>query len=280
MCLPSASFFQHAVDLGHLTVTAHSDAFGSHRFRTETGAREQRDAWTSEELVKLFGSPVWAGHDPSYRIRPGSLITRDAKFWLPLLALYHGGRLEEFADLYRKDIICEGGVWAMRITPSLVAGEDEGDEPRERRLKTKNSKRTVPVHTELIRMGFVRYVKATAPLPRDPVFPDVLPQGAGGKRGPRVTRWFAEYRKAVDVYRVGVGMHAFRHVAITRLRNVITDWQQERHLNYVMGHATDTGEGGGRYDKGPGLKAVAATLALLRYPELDLSHLYEADGSR
>jgi hypothetical protein len=47
----------------------------------------------------------------------------------------------------------------------------------------------------------------------------------------------------------------------------------------MMGHARSGGEGRERYDKGPGLKAAAETLALLRYPEVDLSHLYpEADA--
>jgi hypothetical protein len=42
----------------------------------------------------------------------------------------------------------------------------------------------------------------------------------------------------------------------------------------MLGHSLGGGEGGMRYDKGPGFKAAAATLTLLRYPEIDLSHLY------
>ncbi len=72
-------------------------------------------------------------------------------------------------------------------------------------------------------------------------------------------------------------MHAFRHTANTRLRDVMRDEQHKRHINYMLGHTAEGGgEGGVRYDKGPGLKAAAQTLALLRYPELDLSHLYVA----
>jgi len=45
----------------------------------------------------------------------------------------------------------------------------------------------------------------------------------------------------------------------------------------MFGHApTGAGvtEGDLRYDKGPGLRMAAATLALLQYPALDVSHLY------
>lgn len=76
------------------------------------------------------------------------------------------------------------------------------------------------------------------------------------------------------MYRQGVGMHAFRSTAITRLSDRITDWQQQRHRDYLMGHARQGSEGDQRYDKGPGLAAAAATLELLRFPEVNLSHLY------
>ena len=70
-----------------------------------------------------------------------------------------------------------------------------------RRLKNKGAKRTVALHPEILLMGFVAYVRRTAPRPDDPLFPDIRPQGKDGKRGPRITRWFVEYRKAIEVYR-------------------------------------------------------------------------------
>ena len=280
-----AQFLQFAVDHGHLTVSAHTDLLGKHRFRTEEGARDQRDVWTPEELKALFGSPIWTGCHPYFRAEAGNEIIRDAKFWLPLLALFQGARLEEFADLYRRDVICDNGIWAVNITPSvadLAGAAAEGEKTagkHKRRLKTANAKRTVALHPEIIKIGFIAYVEATAPNPADPLFPDIEPQGKDGKRGPRITRWFGEYRKKLNLFRPGVAMHAFRHGANTRLRDMITDWQQERHLNYMFGHATGAGQGAERYDKGPGLTAAAATLALLRYPEIDLSHLRKETGA-
>ena len=123
-------------------------------------------------------------------------------------------------------------------------------------------------------MGFLEYVQQQ--LSDGPLFPDLAPQGADGKRGPRITRWFGRYRQTIKVYREGVGMHAFRHTANTRLRDVAKDAQQSRHISYMLAHSQNGGEGSERYDKGPGLKAAAETLALLTYPEMDLSHLYVA----
>ena len=94
-----SQFFQFAVDQGELTVAARSELVENHRFRGGGPAREQRDAWAPEDLRALFKTPIWTGSHPTVRSRAGSEIIRDAKFWLPILALYHGARLEEFADL-------------------------------------------------------------------------------------------------------------------------------------------------------------------------------------
>lgn len=186
---------------------------------------------------------------------------KDAKYWLPLLALYQGARLEEFADMRRKDIAEKEGIWTASIADD------------ERRLKTVNSRRLIPLHADVLRLGFVSYVEQVAPRPDDPLFPDLEPQGPDGKRGPGFTRDFVYYRRAIGVYRKGVGMHAFRHTANTRLRDAIERFWQERHVAYLLGHSQGGGEGRDRYGKGPGLRAVAETLRLLKYPEVRITHI-------
>lgn len=256
-------FFKFCLDRGLISKAQRSELTEEHEFAGNAApARQQRDAWKPEELTALFASPVWTGSHPFFRSQPGTTMIRDAKFWLPLLALFHGCRLEEFADLYRHDMGREGPTPFVRITDT------------ERDLKNDNAKRIVPLHPEIIRLGFLEYVERIAPEPSDPLFPDIKPQGPDRKRGPRVTRWFVNYRKEIGLYREGVAMHAFRHTANTRLRDRINDYQQERHVTYLFGHSQGGGEGRERYDKGPGLKALAETLSLLEYPELDLSRLH------
>jgi hypothetical protein len=108
--------------------------------------------WSGDELRKLFASPIWTGSNPFFRSRPGDKIIRDALFWLPLLGLFHGNRLEEFAQLRREDVRQEAGVPYIRIS------DEDG-----RQLKNEQSRRDVPLHPELIRLGFLDYVaEATA----------------------------------------------------------------------------------------------------------------------
>lgn len=265
-----SQLLRFAVDQGHMSKVARDEMVGDHRFREPRNARQQRDAWTPEELTALFASPVWAGcASKDRRSEPGSHIIRDARFWLPILALYHGARLEELADLYRRDVGQDGDTWGLSIVET-----EESDDAAERHLKSEAAVRKIPLHPELIRRGFLAYVAKIAPNPNDPLFPDLAPQGKDKKRGPRMTRWFVEYRRAVKLFRPGVSMHAFRHTAITRLTDTIETFQQKRHRDYLMGHAGGETEGDVRYDKGAGFQAVASTLALLAYPEVNLSHLY------
>ncbi len=270
-----SQLFRFAVDAGLLSNTQKGELVEGHRFREGKQARTQRDAWTPEELAKLFATPVWTGcESESRRSSPGTAIIRDAKFWLPILALFHGGRLEEFADLRRRDLQCKDGIWFMDIRET-----DAAEGQRERRLKTQNATRAIPLHPELQRLGFIAYASRIAPTPDAPLFPDLEPQGPDRKRGPRLTRWFGQYRKTVGVYREDVGMHAFRHAAITRLSNAITTEQQRRHRDFIMGHASGGTEGDIRYDKGAPLPELAATLALLSFPEVNLSHLHVPQGA-
>jgi integrase len=274
-----SQFYRVCFDKEYITETEWKSLVGHHTFRDDGPARDQRDLWLPEELVKLFDSPVWRGCHAVYRSQPGPHIIRDWRFWLPVLALFHGARLEEFADLSRADLKCDGNTWSLRIQE----GEDrrlgkrdwDGRMAQGRRLKNSTATRVVPLHPELVRLGFLQHVAAIAPYPDDPLFPDLQPQGKDRKRGTRVTRWFVEYRKAIGVFREGVAMHAFRHTANTRLRDAMRSRQDERIINYMLGHiAADGGEGAIRYDKGPQLKAAAKVLARLRFEELNFTHLY------
>jgi integrase len=255
-----SQFFRFCVDKGGLSIAQRNELCEKHRFKvSELADNEQREAWMMSDLKILFASEVWQPDHP-----------RDSKFWLPLMALYLGARLEELADLSRGDVFFEkiSGLNAIRIIPYV---DSDG---RSRTLKTKASKRTIPLHPELIKLGFLVYVDRVAKSPLAPIFPDLAPQGQDGRRGPRLTRWFVEYRRKLGIYREGVAMHSFRHTVRTALGNQIVTELQKRSLDYLTGHAAQGSEGSVRYDKGPGLKLVYDTLSLLSYPELNFRHLH------
>jgi hypothetical protein len=114
--------------------------------------------------------------------------------------------VEEFAQLRREDVKQEDGVWYLQIH-----GEDG------RQIKNEQSARRVPVHPEIERLGFLGYVRETAPKPKDMIFPELKPGGPDAKIGYYFTKWWTNYRKAVGNYERGLDYHSFRHGVTTKL---------------------------------------------------------------
>ena len=55
---------------------------------------KSRRPFTAEELVKLFSSPLFTGHQSrDRRYEPGTKLIKDAKWWIPVLGFATGARL-------------------------------------------------------------------------------------------------------------------------------------------------------------------------------------------
>jgi integrase len=251
-------FFAFLMETGRLPRGADNPGRGL-TFNLGGSARRQRDMWTGDELWRLFASPVWTGCHPFFRSQPGPEIIRDALFWLPLLGLFHGNRLEEFAQLYREDVGQDEGVWFLHI-------RDEGD----RQIKNMQSERRVPLHPELIRVGLLDYVASAAPRPTDRVFPDLKPGGPDKKLGYGFSKRFTHYRKAIGLHRSGLDYHSFRHGVTTRLyeADVSEGW-----IDLLTGHESG-GESRRRYLKSVRLPLLKEAIQRVAWPEVDLSGLY------
>jgi len=215
---------------------------------------QKRQMWEGEKLRRLFASPVWTGClSESRRAASGSLVLKDDKYWLPLMALYHGNRLEEFAQLMRSDVRIEDDIHYFDIN-------DEGD----KHIKNAQSKRRVPIHPALIEAGFLDYVAEIASSPADPLFPQLPPGGADGKRGPTFTRWWTNYRRAVGLYERGLDYHSFRHGVTTKLfaANI-----SEAIIDELTGHE-GTGTSRVVYKKDMPLRTLHEAICKIEWPEV------------
>jgi integrase len=228
--------------------------------KKRVAAHEERDPWPAHDLKVLFGCPIWHGSKSVQRqLDPGSTIVRNWKFWLPLLGLFTGARLEELCQLRGEDIREVEGVWCFDIN------DRDG-----RLVKSPQSVRLVPLHPELIRLGFLEHVRKAAPKAGDRVFPTLTPIGPDKKLSFYPTRWFGDVRKRLGISK-GIDFHSFRHNVTSRLLNAEVPVVA---VSRILGRTT---EGGGEtanryYDLGP-LQAYEF-MCRLAYPEVNLSHLY------
>ncbi len=135
--------------------------------------REARDAYTKEQGEAIFSLPPWTGcAGVDDRLKTGSEIIHDALFFILLLVWYTGARREEICKLKLDDIFDSEahGIPYLFIRPT-----DTG------RIKCKSSKRKIPLHDELLRLGFLKYVAALRAAGETLVFPEMYPSG-GTKR--------------------------------------------------------------------------------------------------
>src|SRR5262249_33913566 len=119
-----------------------ADPFSNMRLEEEAPSREP---WHLEELKVLFSSPVFT---QGLRSTAGR---GEAAYWLPLLAPFTGARLGELAPLTVADITTDEptGIATIKVTEDLEQG---------RRLKNVGSRRVIPIHPELVRLGFIQFV--------------------------------------------------------------------------------------------------------------------------
>lgn len=223
-------------------------------------ASDARAYWQGDKLRALFASPVWSGcASEARRSSPGPVIVKDEKYWLPLLGLYHGNRLEEFAQLLRSDVREEEGIWHFDIN-------DEDD----KQIKNAQSARRVPLHPKVLALGFLDYVDQIARTPTDRVFPQLKPGGPDKKYGYYFTKWWTRYRQDIGLYEKGLDYHSFRHGVTTKLYGAD---EPDAVVDMLTGHE---GAGTSRrvYLKELPLKRLHDAICKVEWPELaSVSHL-------
>ena len=195
------------------------------RLSVEIGGKESegREPWTKEELGLIFSDPLWTDHSIPTDKKAG----KEAAYWIPLIACYTGARLTEIAQLWTDDIATE---------PGKETFEFRADAQRGQQLKNTGSWRAVPMHPELIRLGFCDYVKS---LPKGSLFPHLPKEGKNGAGG-QFGKWFGTFKSAKGFTSPSKSFHSFRHLVATELRLAgATDAQADA----ITGHA---GNGVGR----------------------------------
>lgn len=212
-------------------------------------ASEERQAFSDEDLKKLFH-----GHDYlNGRHREPYM------YWTPLIALYTGARLNEIAQLHLADFVTIDGGHAITVN-------DQGDA---KRVKTSASKRAIPIHSELVRLGLVRFVEVLRAKKEARLFPELKLLRDG--YGQTVSKWFRRYRLRCGISEGGKVFHSFRHTVIDALKQA---GHPKEKISALVGHE-DESVTFGRYGKAYGphvLRGVVDALPFRHISSLVLAY--------
>lgn len=181
-----------------------------------TGDRKERDhaqrAFKPSELERLFCGP-------EYRRFAADPCLQHC-YWLPLVGLYTGARINEVCQLNPQcDIRQERGVWVFDITEA-----SETDARVKKSVKNNPSRRLVPIHSQLLELGLLGYVEKRKESGDKLIFPMWKPS-ANGRAAGVAERWFrrlleeTKLRDETPKARL-VGFHAFRSTLLNRALNL------------------------------------------------------------
>ncbi|PJF11013.1 site-specific integrase [Pseudorhodobacter sp. MZDSW-24AT] len=256
------AFLSWAVDQGYLTVNP------TEGLMLKKEAKAETLPFNTEQLTKLFNSPWFTGCKSADEWRnvakPGDVLIRDHRFWVPLIMLFSGARPGEIGQLAVSVVREQHGQWIMHITT-------EGDDTDQgKSVKTGGSMRVVPVHPELIRLGFIRYHEKRVKEGGASLFPGAV-RNARGQMMADVSREFGRYLTKIGLKEGrGLSLYSFRHGAADALRR---GGFLDQQFGFILGHAEQTMTG--KYGIMPQgmLEQRVELVNAIAYPKLNLDHL-------
>jgi integrase len=195
-----------------------------------------RISFSDAELQLLFAPEQYVSETDKYPER----------FWLPILALYTGGRTQDLLTLRRRDI---------KVTPDnpdifhVKGGSLDEDTSRdgipyidltdtmEKELKTARANRVIPIHPFVWDgLGFSRFIETFAP--DEFLFGNHVMDN--GELSNSFGAWFTRYRRSVGVGRQAgdkasrdVVFHSFRHTVKRAFRLKQCD---QSVVHEIIGH--------------------------------------------
>lgn len=146
------------------------------------------------------------------------------KFWIPILALYSGARVAEVTSIKTEYVFEKSGIDAVRLAGT----------------KTDASDRDIPLHPDLLLLGFLEYVAARRKAKQEYLF-DVRHSNQNGA-GATVSKWYTAYKKAIGLKDPLKVFHSYRPTIVDHLKQAGASF--EARCQYV-GHDA----GGGVHNK-------------------------------
>jgi integrase len=213
---------------------------------------EVRDPFSKEDLQLIFSQPRFQGHKSKKQSTP----VYEDDYWLPLLALFTGARLEELCRLRKKDIRTEGSIHYFEIMPPELAPEISTRKKR-KAGKTKAAHRCTPIHPALMEtLGFREFVESK---PEGYLFTLNVEDT---KRGSESGRDFSRFKAKLGFDKAKV-FHSFRHT----IRDALTAaGVSGEFIKGIVGHSLKDDVTFGRYGS-----------QIQQQPSVLASHLYRVN---
>ena len=229
--------------------------------------RDKRLPFEREQLQAIFNAPLYRGCLDGGRgyNKVGNQRPRNARFWVPLIALFSGARPGEICQLDTTDIRVVDGVSCIVVSQHSLVGSTD------KQLKTSASDRLIPVHPTLIDCGLLHFAEAKRKAGEAKLFDDI-DTGSTGSRPIAFSKWFTQFLRACAAQKSRTSFHSFRHNFRDELRAARVDHDIAMLLGgWTTGSSrTAVSE---NYGSGYRVEALHEAVMAMRFADVDVTHL-------
>ena len=217
-----SSFYEWSVTHGYSTI----NPFKGMRLKRTVRPRDERDRFSEKDLKKIFQKENYIHFT---NIEKG----RYELYWTPLIGVFTGLRLGEITSLYLDNIKeISGHHRGKRLCFNIL----EEPEREDKHLKTKSSRRIVPVHDTLLELGlmdFIQLLKKKDPK-RQRLFQEL--KYKSGNYNQNVSRFFNNrYLPLIGLKTDKKNFHSFRHTVSDHLKQ---KGIEPHFVNELLGHSS------------------------------------------
>lgn len=171
------------------------------------------------------------------------------RYWIPLIGLYSGLRLNEICQLHVEDVISVDGHWCFDIN-------DAGD----KRLKNDASTRVIPIHPNLIDLGLIRYYEGLKVANQPRLWMNLAHIHMHGYTN-SIGKWYQRYNREYVTEDPKKVFHSMRHTVADILKQ---KGVAEALIAEILGHA-HASITSGRYGKRYQPKVLLEAMMQLDY---------------
>jgi integrase len=233
--------------------------------------RDKRKPFSPDQLRLIFDAPIFRGcqDDGDGYAVPGPARPRRARFWIPLLALFAGLRMNEACQLEAEDIVLIDGVWCLSISSASATGPSK-------KLKTDASERLIPIHPALEAIGFVDFAADIRAARRARLFGE-LNAGSSGYLSDPYSKWFRRFLAKAGAAAPKTCFHSFRH----SFRDALRDAGVRHDVGIALGGwaSADASDPEAAYGRGFSATVLHEAISRISYP-VCLDHLISEKGPR
>lgn len=241
--------------------------------RDDVKAEDKRLPFSLDQLKAFFASDFYQSCAPAAPT-PYAKKDRDWRFWMPLLSLFMGMRPNEICQMLPSDVKCTAnGTWYVDVVASNDEEDDEIGSATTKTIKTATSRRKIPVHPELIALGFIGLVERQKDANAPRLFSHLKPDKYGNMATYALRRFRDTFLKEAMTVEPRQAFYSFRHSFRDALRRCEAGPDALKALGaWSQGKVTSDDYGD---NSNPDLHVQA--MAKVTFPGLELSYLQVTD---